>query len=241
MGKVKYFIEKITGFYIIKKRHLPIGIDLFIDLKYKLNFNPENIFDVGANIGQTAIEFNKSFPKANIFSFEPVSKTYEELKNNTKNKINIFCYKIALGEKKDNIETFIFPNTESVLNSLVPELMNNKGGIKEIINVKTLDSFLDENKQIKEIDLLKIDTEGYDLNVIKGATNAFKENKIKMIIIEVGFYKDDSRHIGLERAVEEISQLGFTFFGIYDLRLKAFLGKYYYGNVLFVSDNFLNN
>jgi tRNA1(Val) A37 N6-methylase TrmN6 len=61
----------------------PSGLDLAYDLKRILDGNQlQTVFDVGANVGQTALYFNKHFPNANIYSFEPVKGTFGTLESN---------------------------------------------------------------------------------------------------------------------------------------------------------------
>ena len=68
--------------------------------------------------------------------------------------------------------------------------MNEKNSIKKSVIVKTLtiDKYT-ELKKIKNIDLLKIDTEGHELDVLKGSLKSINKNKIKYILIELHFSK----------------------------------------------------
>ena len=75
-------------------------------LKEELGTEPEVIFDIGANVGIWSYWFSDRFPDATIFSFEPVPKTYADLKENLKDKIpgqSIKTYKIGFGEKAGKV------------------------------------------------------------------------------------------------------------------------------------------
>ena len=66
--------------------------------KWIKDLNPQVIFDIGANIGQSAIAFHALFPSAQIYSFEPVPDCFEELNVRTSGILNIHTFNIALGD-----------------------------------------------------------------------------------------------------------------------------------------------
>ena len=74
----KEFLGK-NGWFLRKTKGLPAGVDLFLDLARLTPFPPETIFDVGAHRGETAKAFANGFPKAFIYSFEPVSANFAPL------------------------------------------------------------------------------------------------------------------------------------------------------------------
>src|SRR5215210_6906620 len=79
-------------------KHLPQGFDFYFDLKkYRSDYYPKIVFDVGANTGQTVKKWNKFFPKAEYYCFEPVDATMATLKQNTANSKNIHYRLCALG------------------------------------------------------------------------------------------------------------------------------------------------
>ncbi len=152
----------------------------------KLNkiFNkPIVVFDIGAHHGETVKLFVKKLKIKKIYSFEASPKNYEILKNNSKKypseKLEIFNFGIG----NEILAGYINQTSESS-SSTINELNNNSKYFKrklKILNVKnkesfskkipikliTLDNFIEKNR-IENIDLLKIDTEGFELKVIKG-------------------------------------------------------------------------
>ena len=71
-------IAKMTGTRFYKV--IPAGVDIYYDInRYLPNFEALIVFDVGANNGQTAIEYVHHFPKASIYSFEPTQKAFSVL------------------------------------------------------------------------------------------------------------------------------------------------------------------
>jgi len=234
------FIE-ITGYWTYKKAVLPVGADVIVDLKGKIGAKPDTIFDVGANIGQTALTFNKHFPKATIHSFEPIASTYKQLENNVKAYSNIKCHKLALSDKSEELKIRIFEGKNSVLNSLNTISMNITDNSKEeIITTNTLDNFLEEQK-LTTIDLLKIDTEGYEMPVLKGASHALQNNKIKMIYLEVGFSKRNDMNTYLPEVLEFLTDLQFVMFGLYELHHFNIETEHHFGNALFLHKSVVKN
>jgi FkbM family methyltransferase len=181
--------------------------DFFNDvLKCIPSFYPKTVFDVGANVG----DFTKSsldfFPESKYFCFEPSENTYNKLENNIVNN-NVFLYKIALSNVNKKLP---FTKNYNVCNSLVIEKNSDKENTQldkldirmralsgddietEMVQTKTIDSFCQQN-DIEKIDLLKIDTEGFDLEVLYGSKNMLSENNIDIIYTELTFMKDTNK------------------------------------------------
>ena len=165
------------------------------NIKNKLDTKSPTIFDVGGNVGESIELFLNIFEKPNIYSFEPEIGSFKKLKERYEKNKEIHLYNLAFGNKKERLNlkinvksstsTFSTINTKSKyykLKSLI--LGSNKNKVffdEEKVQVDTVDSFCSE-KKIQNINILKIDTEGFELNVLEGA----KENlhKINIIIIE---------------------------------------------------------
>jgi len=238
---IKTKLEDLTGYYIHKRNDLPVGVNLKYDIEYKLKrIKINTIFDVGANVGQTAIQCAKDFPNAKIYSFEPISKTYQTLVANTEKYPTVICKNLAFGDNPGNLEINIFDDENSELNSLVSTNMNlNENSKKEVIKVDTIDQFLTENN-ILEIDLLKIDTEGFEINVLNSATKSFNNNKIKLIFIEVGLDNEiNKRHQNILDIQSYLNQKNFVFVGIYNIAYSLLPKRGHFANALYVNANFL--
>jgi FkbM family methyltransferase len=211
---------------------LPIGCDLKIDIKYKIKLPVNVLFDIGANTGQTVKRFKKDFPQAQIYSFEPVSDTFHQLKKNTKHLPKVQTFPLALGERNCQMEIKTYTGKQSLLNSLNLVSMNQEGK-SESITVNTGDHFCQQN-QIDSIDLLKIDTEGYELQVLHGFAGMMDASKIKAIYCEVGFNQENKRNTYFNDVLELVGQYGFQFYGLYDIYNKHLVSGSDYGSVLFV-------
>lgn len=113
--------------------------------------------------------------------------------------------------------------------------MNSKNNSERIL-VKKLDDFCEEEK-VNYIDILKIDTEGFEMEVLNGASDLLKNRKISFIISEAGFSPADNRHTFFSDLFEKLYQQGFRIYGFYDLsHWQPYLYEgLIYCNVLFVN------
>lgn len=231
-SKLKSAFSNLTGYSVFKRSHLPIGCDLVTDIQFKIRLPVKLIFDVGANVGQTAEQFNRDFPVADIYSFEPVLETFTKLNANVKHIDKVQCYHMALGESNGQMEIKTFTGKNSLLNSLNPVSMNMEGK-SEIIHIKTGDQFCNENR-IEYIDLLKIDTEGFEVQVLKGFSGMIGNSKIGSIYCEVGFSKSNKRNTYINDVFEFLGERGFEFYGLYDMYNKHLRKGSDFGSVFFV-------
>lgn len=167
-------------------KYYPKGRNHLYDILIEEKSNSDFIvFDVGANIGQSALFYNKILKKPKIYSFEPIEPTYNQFILNLKTFTNVNCFNFALGSEEKSLEIKL--SNDSGYNSLKEEVFSTFDSSKtQSVEVKTIDRVA-ESLKIKRIDLLKIDTEGYDLEILKGAINFLKEKRIKYIFCEVSF------------------------------------------------------
>jgi FkbM family methyltransferase len=166
-------------------------------------FLPRNgrhtIFDVGADVGQTALTFIEAFPFARIFSFEPDPESYKKLCQNTRKCRNITAINAALGERDEQAVLHInnFRQANSLLENapdcsryVTGTQMEHKDDIT--VSLMRLDSFC-RDADVPRIDLLKIDAQGYELHILDGARHLIEEKRLPLVYLEVCFveyYKD---------------------------------------------------
>jgi FkbM family methyltransferase len=147
-------------------------------------------FDVGANIGDYTDMISRFFKNNRIYAFEPHPKSYELLKQKFKGKDNIILYQFGLGSSNYSTKLYDYKDSDfSPHASTYGEMFNDiykRETTSYEIEVITLDSFI-EREKIESIDLLKIDVEGGELEVLKGAKEALSRNKIKIIQFEFNY------------------------------------------------------
>jgi FkbM family methyltransferase len=233
---MKTLIRKLLkkqGYHVYASHKLPVGFNWMLDVERLLKPNiPNNIFDVGANEGQTAVSLARRFGKAKIFCFEPVSATFEKLRLNTEQFVNVQCEHCALGSENTIVD--LYPKATSTHSSLSPQLNRPElsAGPAEKIQIQTVDGFLHKHG-ITSLNLLKTDTEGFDLKVLHGASAALETACIDLIVTEVGFHKEDRQHTSFSETQNFLDGFGYDLYGIYDQNHED--GRLNYADALFVS------
>lgn len=234
------FIEKITGTHVY--RLVPQGIDLVQDINQLLPvFQTEIVFDVGANIGQSAKKYLTWFPKSKIYCFEPVKDTFCELQDKFKGNDNIYCFQLAFGAFKRKGEMMLqgSPDVFFLLDPLKNNLVNTEVA-REKVAIETLDEFCSE-KQIDHISFLKIDTEGSDLDVLKGSENMLSQQAIDMVEVEAGMNCRNERHVSFETLKQYLEAKKYFLFGIYEQVNERFAKEPHLrrANPVFVSEQMI--
>lgn len=138
--------------------------------------NVKTVIDVGANIGTFSKFIRDVYPAATVYSVEPIPVVYETLKKNFADDKDVKLFNIAFSDKKGSNKMF-FDSQDSLISK-----MSKDGNI--IVKTETLDEFIIQNK-IKNIDLLKVDTEGFEKNVLKGAAKALAMTRYLCIEITI--------------------------------------------------------
>lgn len=151
------------------------------------------VFDVGANVGDYSLSVARHLAAARILAFEPADEVYAELARQvSKTNSNVETFKLGFSDT-DGSETLhlyaIDGHGESQLSSVVKRLPTQVAEIHvaatQQISVRTVDSFC-EQENIDKIDLLKLDVEGHELAVLKGAQRMLREGRISLIQFEFG-------------------------------------------------------
>lgn len=176
LGVMNYKTERLSGEY-----------NFIRSLKNLLDDKVITIFDVGANQGDYSMALNKLFPNAIIHSFEPHPKTYAKLVECVNNAF--FTHNLGVGELNTEIKLYDYATTNesgsqhaSIFQGVIEEIHHNTAQSYDI-RLITLDKFVKDNG-ITKIDLLKIDTEGNELGVLKGASECLKNQIIDIIHFE---------------------------------------------------------
>jgi len=130
--------------------------------------------DVGANIGDT-VAFCRSKSDFPIVCIEGDDDFYSILQTNLASFKNVSSFKCLLGEVNSSIDGVLKKNDGSLETARIINTIFE--GKKNQLNIITLDSFFVSNPQFKGAKLLKIDTDGYDLKIIRGGLEYIKQIK----------------------------------------------------------------
>lgn len=162
---------------------------LEVEIIKNLINNNSVVFDVGCHHGEWSAEVNKLFPNATIHAFDPQEECCKEIKGKLS---SINTHRTSVGSDTWPKEFFVYKDHK--LNGCSGFYLRGAIGCEADIHVvqcTTLDKFCEENK-INRIDLLKIDVEGAEFEVLKGAFNLLVSGRIKAIKFEYGGTFKDS-------------------------------------------------
>jgi FkbM family methyltransferase len=170
------------------------------------------MFDVGANDGRTILRIQDQLSRPRIFAFEPVASTYRMLVERTSHLPHVRTFPLALGAAPGR-ET-IYLNDIDAMNSFSPEWTPAPTGV-ETVEVSTVDRVIAQ-EAIDFVHFLKIDTEGYELEVLKGAEQALRASRIGIVQVEVGVDQMAKRFLTLEDARVYLAERGYFLYGVYN-------------------------
>lgn len=142
--------------------------------------NANVILDIGSNIGWTSLRFASKNPKANIIAFEPHPLTFQRAQDNFQRNSfsNILCLNIGLGESSTILKIYELMDNNSGMNRIVLEELDRP--YKEV-KIERLDDVLN-NRNIHQVDLIKMDVEGFEVFVLKGASTILSNSNAKILL-----------------------------------------------------------
>ncbi len=251
---LKNVIKKILqflGYEIVK--YYPEMEQKNYDEIYKQIFKNDEVllFDVGANKGQSIDRFEKILKNRIIHSFEPINFEFEKMKKKYSKLSNIKINNFAIGDKIEEKTFFINNYTGS---SSFLEIKKNtewtklrskqfkidpKEFIKEEkkIKIETIDNYC-QNNHINEIDILKIDTQGYEDKVLLGASKMLQGKKIKLIEFEIILSDIYSKTLSIGE-IENILGKNYRLFAN-DNRGNLYSNFIYQLNLIYIEKEFLS-
>ena len=155
-------------------------------LKKYIGENPV-FFDVGSNIGEYSFALKNEFPDSKIYSFEPNPSSYKKIVLKAKEK-DILFFRTGLSSTCGtgliyDYEKDTWNQHASIYKEVITQIHKSENYVSAEFPMDTLDNFCTKNK-IDKIDFLKIDTEGSELEVLKGGKEMLNGNKIKIIQFE---------------------------------------------------------
>ena len=177
--------------YELKKHYkiaTPTAIDAIINAirHYRIDL----VLDVGANTGQFGEEIRAAGYHGELHSFEPVEKTYGRLETASQNDHKWFTYQLALGAVRATQTINVMAASDLSSFNTPSQFGKNRfkdfqSATQESVQVDTIDHFIESNNLQSRKILLKMDTQGHDLEVLKGAACSLKY--IHVIQSEISF------------------------------------------------------
>jgi FkbM family methyltransferase len=197
----------------------------FMDIKDNINI----IFDVGCRSDSEFINFS-----GEVHYFDPVESFVEKLKN--QKNINKKSYFNNFGLGNENKELYYYPKYQSFYDRINSCTFSDDSN-KILLHIKKGKDYVIDNN-IQNIDFLKIDTEGYELEVLQGFDN-FLEN-IKIIQFEYGgtFLDNNTKLIDVIKYLENKNFYNFSYLTNNGATLITdFNDHYQYCNIVCINKN----
>ena len=251
---IKKILKKIInsfGYNINKYNKEIQNVNFDELLKEKIKKNPV-IFDVGANKGQSIEKYKKIFSNPVIHSFEPIKSEFDIMHSKFGNSENIHLNNFALGDKeeyrilnvaaKSSNSSFIKIKSGTKWlehRSKDKRVEQEKYSESQEVNIKTLDNYF-KDKNVQEIDLLKIDTQGYEDKVLIGSQETLKKNKIKAIIVEIMFDNVYEKYFSFSDIEKYINPNDFRMVGIDLINNNLFSGLVFFADVYYFNKKTYN-
>jgi FkbM family methyltransferase len=197
-----------------------VGLDPYHDMRRLTGaIARPTFFDVGANVGQSVERIRTYFDHPVIHAFEPSPNMFEELRRATEGVPDLTLNNVALGRHAGTAD--LVENTESTLSSLLEFGPDSWGKVKgnTAVTVATLDQYC-VGSMVDRIDILKLDTQGFELEVLYGAETMLRQGRIGAVLMEITFsemYKGLPTLDGLYRFMTD---RGFYLVAFYDFHYQ---------------------
>lgn len=231
---------KSRGWFLYSRSTLPRGVRLDIDLaRFRPPAEFSTVVDIGANEGQTAARFLGLFPRARIFSFEPVPATFRRLTAAQGRHPRVTCENLAASAANEDVQMLVGAEADSFVSRIVDATaMEDAVWHRETVRAVRLDDYLD-GKNIPRIDLLKTDTEGHDLSVLQGCGARLDGRRISFVLCEVGFSATNTQNSHLAVIGDYLKAHDYFFFALYPPSGWTPSLEMAYADALFVSRELL--
>lgn len=235
----KTLVEQV-GYHVFAKSLF--GFDAMADVRGLPGFRAAPmVFDVGACTGQFAVEVRQAMPGARIHCFEADPDTHSRLVTAVRDCADIIPVPLGLGEAPGWLD--FRANAEPATSSFLPAATHGHPSVPATltecrvvkrVRVGRLDDYAEEHG-IDRIDLLKSDTQGYELRVLRGASRLLNKGRVKAVFCEV-FFKEF--YVGQDYFHEIhafMLQHGMGFSGLYGPCRDKQTGELLWADALYVN------
>ena len=204
--------------HVIKFCRLRLGAKPIVDYaqsRRKLlgitELDVRTVFDVGANIGKKARHYRKLFPEARIYCFEPVPATFEKLNRWARQQGGaVEAFNMALGSQPGTTHIHWNQLHSGGSTVLSPLADREHEYVSLPVRMETLDSMARQLDVEDEI-FVKIDVEGFDMEVIRGGMNLLA--RASAVIIEIALEEQPSGGPQFRDFINALDRLGYLYRG----------------------------
>lgn len=170
---------------------------------------PKVIFDIGANVGLLARRYARVFPDCDVYAFEPAPPTFERMRDNAVDLENVRPFALAFGASSGVVPFVSWPG------STTNRVVKADSGLRKVREVPmTTGALFCAEHGVEAISFLKIDTEGYDLEVLSGFGT--KLGGVDFIQVEASMNDYNKTHVRYRLIEDFLAYRGFQLFKIYE-------------------------
>jgi FkbM family methyltransferase len=218
-------------------RRSGFGNDHLLNMRRLLVDEPRIIVDVGAHVGDTCDAFRHAFPSADVLAFEPSPRAAETLSARFAGDPHVEVARTALSDRAGVAPFRMFP--VHTADSLLPPVRHGdepawlKDCQETTVPTDTLDDVC-QRRGIERVDLLKIDTQGADLMVLRGAKGLLAARRIRLVYFEANFERMYEGQASFGECLDLLNSAGYEFVDLYE-KVRTRRSSVSYGNALFVA------
>lgn len=176
------------------------------------------VLDIGAHSGEFSSALRKVIPDAYIYAFEPTNECFLGLKKRMRKEGGFKAFNVALGEREGHVE--FYKSEFSKSSSVLPMGRRHREEFpwtarteKVSVALRRLDSVLSGRNLVPNV-LMKIDVQGYELQVLKGSWETLK--KVAYIIVETSFERLYEGASTFDEVYSFLKEQGFRYVGSWD-------------------------
>jgi len=200
------------------------------------SYGIKTVLDVGANEGETAVEFRQMLPDVDVISFEPLADSYAKMRAKLGNESWWKGYNLAAGA--ENGQTVIHRSAYSLSSSLLPMATAHKeaypytaGSTQETIEVAKLDTVI-EGLMPKVPFLLKLDVQGFEIPALRGAESVLAHCAV--VVVETSFIELYENQLLFGDVYAYLVERGFVYMGAWGQRDSPINGQPFQQDGIFV-------
>ncbi|MCK1473603.1 FkbM family methyltransferase [Bradyrhizobium sp. 197] len=200
------------------RRALKLGVAASIEHSSALrDVEYRSVVDIGANVGQFALFAREQYPKANIFSFEPLDDCWSTYKKIFQDDANVHLYRCGIGSA-DTEATINVANANDSSSMLAPaatqiEAFGTQVNTTKKVELRRLTTLLQED-QIVFPALLKIDVQGFELEVLRGCEELLPS--FDTLYVEASYVELYEGQALVGEVIDFLNHRGFELRGVFN-------------------------
>lgn len=197
---------------------------------------PVVIFDAGANNGSTTEKYRGLYPASTVHAFEPIPDMAALFEQRHAGNDRVILNRLALSDKAGEVSFNInkSPDTSSLLESA--SIGSSSDPLCQTVSTitvrtATIDDYC-RDMNISRIDILKMDTQGSELNILRGASRMLAEQRVGLIFTEVYFKQQYQQQPLFDELFSFLRKMDFDLQDIYETQYNQ--RQLLWGDAIFI-------